>query len=151
MKTSPEAVITPSEILPILWSPCTPPNPPLHCNCDTFWSPHHIHVAPWQSGTITLITPEMILAQGFQKGCWGPQRVWQCMLWSRACLKWSMPQMQYRGPWTFEGVGEPPWMWNSFRRSGKCLRLGGMGLTIESNYLRRGKEWLRKYWELSRK
>ena len=48
--------------------------------------------------------------------------------------------MQYRGPWTFEGVGELPRMWNSFRRSGKCLRLGGMGLTIESNYLRRGKE-----------
>ena len=47
--------------------------------------------------------------------------------------------MQFRGPWTFEGVGELPRMWNSFR-SGKCLRLGGMGHTIESNYLRRVKE-----------
>ena len=54
-----------------------------------------------------------------------------------------MPQMEHASnavPWSVEGVGELPRMWNSFRRSGKCLRLGGMGLTIESNYLRRGKE-----------
>ena len=51
MKASTEAVITPFETLPTLWGPMTPPmtlpNPSLLCNCDTIWSAHHLHLAPW--------------------------------------------------------------------------------------------------------
>ena len=95
MKTTTKAVITPSENLLTLWGPMTPPmkppmilpNPLLLCNCDTIWSPHHLRLAPWQIGIIALITPEKMLAQGLQKGYWGPQRVWECMSWSRVCIK----------------------------------------------------------------
>ena len=101
MKTTTEAMITPSETLLSLWGPMKPPmktpmtlpNPSLLCNCDTIWSPNHRHLAPWQIGIITLISPEMILGQRLQKGCWGPQNVWECMSWTRICIKCSIVEL----------------------------------------------------------
>ena len=57
-----------------------------------------------------------------------------------------MHQMRYHGPrrvWENSNTR----MWNGFRRSGKCLRWGAIGLTIGGNYLKRGNEWLWKYFE----
>ena len=105
MLTTPsEAVITPFETLLTLWGPSTPPSPSLLCNCYTIWSPHHPLLAPWQSGTISLITPEIILGQGLQKLCWGPQRVWECIRWSRAGLKCGIKDLGWGGR-TSEDVG----------------------------------------------